>query len=75
VFVVAEVKSITRPNEVKQLRLGLGQVLDYAHAIERSGRSARAVLAVELKPRDDRWIELCRSHDVTLTWPDEWPEL
>lgn len=38
VFCVCEVKSITASNEAWQVRHGLGQVLDYAHWLDTSGR-------------------------------------
>lgn len=62
---VAEVKSLTTTNEEKQLRLGLGQVLRYRHAL-----GARAVLAIERKPSDHRWLDLCDDLGVMLVWPD-----
>ena len=68
-FDVAEVKSLSERNERGQLRLGLGQVLDYADVIRRSGRDARAVLAVEREPVDGRWSDLCAGHGVRLVWP------
>ncbi len=49
-FVVVEVKSISSGNEASQLRLGIGQVLDYAFRYQSAGHSARAVLAVEREP-------------------------
>lgn len=67
---VAEVKSITEANEEKQLRLGLGQVLRYRQLVSHGGHRAKAVLAVERKPRDDRWLELCEQLDVWLVWPN-----
>ena len=75
VFFVAEAKSMTVANESAQLRLGLGQVLDYGDQIERHGHQVRRVLAVERPPSEDRWIELCDQVGVTLTWPAEWPGL
>jgi hypothetical protein len=70
---VAEVKSLTATNENGQLRLGLGQVLDYADQIRRHGHRVQAVLAVEREPSDGRWVALCESVGVTLTWPPDWP--
>jgi hypothetical protein len=67
---VAEVKSITSTNEEKQLRLGLGQVLRYAHVLRRLHRvRVRSVLVVERKPVTDDWPDLCATHDVLLLWP------
>ena len=68
-FVVAEVKSLTSHNEARQLRLGLGQILDYADIVARSKAKARPVLTVEREPSDRRWVDLCRNHGVTLVWP------
>lgn len=69
VLFVAEVKSLTRANEVRQLRLGLGQVLHYRHLLATSGHPVRAVLAVEREPSDVAWRSLCASLGVQLVWP------
>ena len=68
---VAEVKSLTGQNETPQLRLGLGQVLDYRQAFVDAGKPvAGLVLAVEWEPTDSaRWVEVCREAEVTLVWP------
>jgi len=66
---VAEVKSLPADGERQQLRLGLGQVLDYQDALERMGKSTQAVLAVEREPRDLAWLGLCARHGVSLVWP------
>ena len=69
---LAEVKSTTNDNVEKQLRLGLGQVLRYAHLLEQQWtdvRTVRPVLAIEQEPRDQNWKSLCERHDVILTWP------
>ncbi|HWW82252.1 MAG TPA: hypothetical protein VNZ26_01545 [Vicinamibacterales bacterium] len=76
---VAEVKSLTKSNEVKQLRLGLGQVLDYWRQLAQSGKRARAVLAVEREPTDRALVDFCRDIGVAVVWPghfealEEWP--
>jgi hypothetical protein len=64
-----EVKSLTEDNEEKQLRLGLGQVLRYAQRLAWEVSEVQPVLAVERKPTDDTWIDLCAQLGVTLTWP------
>jgi hypothetical protein len=67
---VAEVKSLTGQNENAQLRLGLGQVLDYAQFLEAAGHTVTGtVLAVERPPRDKRWVDVCKRAGVTLVWP------
>ena len=73
---VAEVKSLTEDNEVRQLRLGLGQVLNYAHLLDWPGvKTVQPVLAVEHPPTAEYWTELCKEHDVILTWPEKFGEL
>ncbi len=67
--VLVECKSTTPANAEKQLRLGLGQILDYQHRAQRGHKRVVAVLAVEERPRSDRWQALCAAHDVTLVWP------
>lgn len=66
---VCEVKSLTVANEERQIRLGLGQVLDYQELMTTQRPGVRAVLAIERKPRDDRWMRLCERHGVILVWP------
>lgn len=61
---VAEVKSILPINEVRQLRLGLGQVLDYAHQLD-----AVPVLFVDRRPSSVRWFAIADRAGVLLAWP------
>lgn len=72
---IAEVKSLTHANEERQLRLGLGQVLSYAHLVNWGYDTNYPVLAVEREPSSGYWLELCRSHGVALSWPDVFDEL
>lgn len=67
---VAEVKSLTRANEDRQLRLGLGQALIYRQRLLRTYQSVRAVLMVEWRPSDPDWQALCESLNVLLLWPE-----
>ena len=66
---MAEVKSLTRRNEEQQLRLGLGQALRYRNLLTKPKQQVRAVLAVERRPSDTRWMTLCGDHGVQLVWP------
>lgn len=66
---VAEVKSLRVANERLQLRLGLGQVLDYQDALATATRKVVGVLAVEREPADLRWLNICARHGVLLVWP------
>jgi hypothetical protein len=77
---VAEVKSLHPTNEVHQLRLGLGQILDFQHAIlsqhtRVSFERLQPVLLVDIAPSKTRWVELCQQQGVILTWPHEWQGL
>ncbi len=68
-IVGAEVKSLTRSNEERQMRLALRQVLRYAQLSEAKGRPVRRVIATEREPTDASWSELCRALGVALVWP------
>jgi hypothetical protein len=72
---IAEVKSLTLANEERQLRLGLGQVLSYAHLVDWGFETNHPVLAVEREPSSEYWPDLCDSHGVALSWPDVFDEL
>ena len=65
---VVEVKSASPETLEFQMRLGLGQILRYAHQLEAQAGTVRRVLAVELPP-DDSWSRLCEELGVTLVWP------
>lgn len=73
---VAEVKSVTKVNESIQLRLGLGQVLEYAWRLSvHHSRPVRAVVIPERRPMDSAWIDVVKSAGVVLTWPNEFESL
>jgi len=71
-FVVAEVKSTTTINESKQLRLGLGQVLDYADLLSAVYADVVPVVVAEAEPVDERWVRLMGAHGVQLAGPKRW---
>jgi predicted RNA-binding protein with PUA-like domain len=68
IFVV-EVKSCTKANEVRQLRMGIGQVLDYEDLLRARGKAVQPVLYLERAPSDPRWVPLAERHNVRLVWP------
>lgn len=73
---VAEVKSLPGAGtEDRQMRLGIGQVLDYHALMSGLYAKVRAVLAVEREPANPRWHPLCASHGITLVWPDSFGAL
>lgn len=73
---VGEVKSLTEANEEKQLRLGLGQVLTYAHLLDWvHAPVTRPVLIVEREPTEAYWATLCAELGVILAWPEAFETL
>ncbi|MFD7546798.1 hypothetical protein ACFV0R_18340 [Streptomyces sp. NPDC059578] len=66
---VCEVKSLTPANETRQLRTGIGQLLDYHDRLRDRATSVAAVLWVEREPSDARWVALCDRVGITLAWP------
>ncbi len=67
---VAEVKSLSEQNEAIQVRLAIGQVIDYAWRLrERHQRSVRKVVALEHPPDDPAWTAICDAGEIMLTWP------
>lgn len=65
---VAEVKSTTRRNEERQLRLGLGQVLRYRYLVQ-TVKPVIGVLAIENSPNDRSWEDVCAAVAIKLLWP------
>lgn len=70
VWFVAEVKSLTAANEAAQVRLGIGQVLEYRHILARRHSSVRAVLVLEREPDMGRWPDFLESLDIDVVWPE-----
>ncbi|XMA39418.1 hypothetical protein O1157_30220 [Streptomyces albogriseolus] len=73
---VAEVKSLTGTSQDQQIRLGIGQVLDYAHQLRTrtgSGASIQPILVLEKKPADGRWSSLAQAVGIQLTWAPRFP--
>lgn len=75
IFFLVEVKSVSPLNETSQLRIGLGQVLDYEHYLLDREVQVQAVLALEKAPTDLRWLQLCERHGVLLVWPETFGDL
>ena len=74
-LVVAEVKSLHEANVVHQLRVGIGQVLQYRELLRKvCGTKVESVLAVEFDP-GSLWSDVCDRAGITLTWPPHWPGL
>ena len=73
---MGEVKSLTADNEDRQIRLGIGQVLDYVYSLQWNVHAVRGVVAIERKPKKiDHWMALCEDHGITLTWPEAYDDL
>ena len=72
-LVICEVKT-TSGDEVKQLRLGLGQLLHYRAQVTRdTSGSVRAALLVGSQPHDCIWQYLCEKLGIVLFWPEDGP--
>ncbi|GHJ17074.1 hypothetical protein [Micromonospora sp. AKA38] len=75
---IAEVKSIVGGNDVEQLRLGLGQVLEYRHRLVTRDLPVHAVLLVS-GDTESVWWDICAENGVILLAGDEpssrWAEL
>ncbi|ORM30112.1 hypothetical protein BFL43_18790 [Williamsia sp. 1135] len=65
---IAEVKSLGAgvAAETQQIRLGLGQLLDYSYQLD---KAVQPVLVLERPPSDSRWQHVCESVGVILTYP------
>lgn len=74
-LVVVEVKSCTLANEFHQLRMGIGQVLDYEDSLRSRGHSVQPVLYMEQAPTDSRWRTLAGQHGIMLAGPGSEHEL
>ncbi|MFC5675183.1 hypothetical protein ACFP51_10740 [Streptomyces pratens] len=74
---IAEVKSLTGAREDQQIRLGIGQVLDYAHQLRTAhpGRRLHPVLVLEKRPVGPRWSSLAQSAGIRLTWAPGFPDV
>jgi hypothetical protein len=69
---VCEVKT-TSGHEDRQLRLGVGQILQYtAHLSRDWAAPVTPVVLVEEEPSDPAWPDICRDHGIVLTWPGRW---
>lgn len=66
-FVVAEIKSATTSNLEFQMRIGLGQVLRYAHSLLVRHQLVKTAIVVELEP-DEGWKSLLYDLGIHLVW-------
>ncbi len=72
---VGEVKSLGGVKQDQQIRLGLGQVLDYTHRLASTAK-VKPVLILEKRPKNyDHWESLARSLRVVLTYGPSFPEV
>jgi hypothetical protein len=67
---VAEVKSVSTTSERQQIRLGLGQVLDYTTSMRSFGFDVQPVVAITSSPSSKHFEAVCREAGVILCWPD-----
>jgi hypothetical protein len=82
---ICEVKSLTDENETGQIRLAIGQILDYVHALDalreadslpphwNGVHAVRPVVALEHQPAElAHWTGLCEKRGIILTWPGKY---
>jgi len=67
---LVEVKSATASNLEGQLRIGLGQLLRYGETLRARGETVCHILAVELKPTDQTWLDLFARLEIRLVTPE-----
>ncbi len=68
-FHVVEVKTLSVGSETQQMRLGLGQVLDYRHTLRDFYPRVVAHLVLSDRPSDPRMVDVCEEQRVRVSWP------
>jgi len=80
-LIIAEVKSLPSEatGQAQQLRLGLGQILEYSQRVRLmagvAGPRVQPALIVQQEPDDPVWVLTCESVGVILSWAPEFPGL
>lgn len=72
---VVEVKSTTENNEVHQVRLAIGQIMEYASILSSVHNQVRPAIAVERPISRCSLITVCEQAGVTLVWPGHFADL
>lgn len=67
-FLVCEVKTVSTSNEAQQIRLGIGQVLDYRFQLAGRHSKTTSVLLLSRPPQSPQWEALCDSLGIRLAW-------
>ncbi|MCX5042438.1 hypothetical protein OG921_04510 [Aldersonia sp. NBC_00410] len=70
---VGEVKSLSATDQDQQIRLGIGQLLDYQQQL--LPQKVTPVLILERKPRDQRWRDLCHRLRIVVTYAPKFPDV
>jgi hypothetical protein len=69
---VCEVKSVNGSNDTEQLRLGLGQIIDYLDQLAGHERGVSGLLWMSRRPTAaDRWQRPYARYGVILGWPGQ----
>ena len=69
---MCEVKSVEGSNDNDQLRLGLGQIIDYLDQLRDYEPGVSGLLWTSREPCGaERWQRICGEHGVTLGWPGQ----
>jgi hypothetical protein len=70
---IGEVKSLRETDQDQQIRLGIGQLLDYSHQLEANSQQVTPVLVLERKPTSIRWAALADAHGLLMTYGPRFP--
>jgi hypothetical protein len=68
---LVEVKSCTAANETHQLRMGIGQVVDYEDSLPACGYTVQPVIYLEQPPTQLRWSGLAQRHGSSSSGPEQ----
>lgn len=74
-LIVVEVKSTTESNEVHQVRLAIGQIMEYTGILSAVHSQVRAVIAVERPISRSSLITACEQAGVTIVWPGHFVDI
>lgn len=72
---IGEVKSLRGTVQDQQIRLGIGQLLDYTHQLKARGQLVVPVLILECQPNSSRWATLAAEYRFLLTYAPGFPDI
>ena len=67
---IGEIKSLTKTNQSRMLRLAIGQILDYRYQFFEMDVKVNCHIIVECKPDSARWDSICQLNGIKRLLPD-----